>query len=559
MNEPYCALSYRWPTTISDLTMLSDKTQSLLYSGFDAGILHHTITDACELCKRLGFRYLWVDALVSRITGGDQESETTNSPGIIQCIFQGEGGDWHIEAQNIASIYFNAVVTIASVDGSKLDAASSLKPGLYDEETLRSSLSKITEPSCLTNELIYEALQESGNFASRAHGELDTRGWAFQEKILSRRIISITKEGIFWDCLRYSASDRRPLCILGDFSPGFRDVDDRKFKILLLAPHSSAMPATLPKQECYWHWRKAVKEYTGRVLTSNRDRHIALAGITAKFCSVLSDECVLGIWRNDVLRSLLWSVDTANKGTMNDSAGMIKGPSWSWVSICKPIHYSLPLPTHHGMGPPLTVTTEKTAEALLTKAKVLDLSVKRRNEFSFDEFDGSLVIEGASLRGFIFNRRVFVRKTYADTNEQIEDVEEYKKKSAGQPWKDVLRYDEGIRYDERLFHDTEFFPDASDHYVSEPQEVTCLLLVEGGYAGFSKARYFLVLEPEERTVQISSAKWDYFDSKAPATAYRRLGICAFDCWGVCPTSVDHSTSAHDDCPCLGVRIIANIS
>lgn len=287
--------------------------------------------------------------------------------------------------------------------------------------------------------------------------------------------------------------------------------------------------------------------------------NIALAGITAKFCSVLGDECVLGIWRNEALRSLLWSVDTTNKGTVTNSAGMIKGPSWSWISICKPIRYGLPIPTHHGMGRPLTVNTQKTAESLLTKAKILDLSAKRRNEFSFDEFDSSLVIEGASLKGFIFDRRIFVRKTYADNSQQIEDATEFKERSTYQPWKEILLYDEGTRFDERLFHDTEFFPDASDNYVSDPQEVACLLLVEGGYAGFSKARYFLVLEPKEKTVQISSANWDDFDSNAPATAYRRLGICAFDSWGLCPTSVDHSMSSPDDCPCLGMRIIANIS
>lgn len=410
------------------------------------------------------------------------------------------------------------------------------------------------------NELIYEALQESGNFASRPDGELDTRGWAFQEKVLSRRIISITAEGIFWDCLRYSASDRRPLGILGDFSPGFRDVDDRKFKIMLLAPNGASLPATLPKQDCYWHWRKAVSEYTGRVLTSNRDRHIALAGITAKFCSVLGDECVLGIWRKDALRCLLWSVDTIKEETTTIAEGSVKGPSWSWVSICKPIRYSLPLPAHHGMGPPLTVNSQKTAETLLEKAKIVDLSVKRRSEFSFDEFDGSLVIEGASLKGFVFHRRVFVWKTFADTKEQVEDVTEYKKRSKGQPWREILRDDEGTRYDERLFHDTEFFPDAADQDdVSGPQEVTCLLLADGGYSGFPRARHFLVLEPKERTVQMSSADWDYFSPSAPATAYGRLGICAFDSWAICPTSVDHSTSAHDDCPCMGMRIIANIT
>lgn len=80
MNEPYCALSYRWPANTSDLTMLSGKSERMLYSGFDAGRLHHTIRDACGLCKSLGFRYLWVDALVSRITGAKPKERATNLP-----------------------------------------------------------------------------------------------------------------------------------------------------------------------------------------------------------------------------------------------------------------------------------------------------------------------------------------------------------------------------------------------------------------------------------------------------------------------------------------------
>lgn len=46
--------------------------------------------------------------------------------------------------------------------------------------------------------------------------------------------------------------------------------------------------------------------------------------------------------------------------------------------------------------------------------------------------------------------------------------------------------------------------------------------------------------------------------EAPATAYRRLGICAFDSWGIFPASMDHSTSDHDDCHCLDVSITAKI-
>lgn len=87
LNEPYCALSYRWPATTPDLTMLSDKTQPTLYAGFDAASLHHTIRDACELCNKLGFRYLWVDALVSRAPRGGQEDELTSlqQHNIVHC------------------------------------------------------------------------------------------------------------------------------------------------------------------------------------------------------------------------------------------------------------------------------------------------------------------------------------------------------------------------------------------------------------------------------------------------------------------------------------------
>lgn len=88
MNEPYCALSYRWPANTSDLTMLSGKSQQMLYSGFDAGRLHHTIRDACGLCKSLGFRYLWVDALVSRIIRAKPKSVSPTYCDISSVLFR---------------------------------------------------------------------------------------------------------------------------------------------------------------------------------------------------------------------------------------------------------------------------------------------------------------------------------------------------------------------------------------------------------------------------------------------------------------------------------------
>lgn len=64
LSEPYCALSYRWPPTVDSLAILTPQSEGRLYTGIHPGALHHVIQDACKLCHELGFRYLWVDALV---------------------------------------------------------------------------------------------------------------------------------------------------------------------------------------------------------------------------------------------------------------------------------------------------------------------------------------------------------------------------------------------------------------------------------------------------------------------------------------------------------------
>lgn len=93
-----------------------------------------------------------------------------------QCIIQGDEGDWHAEAEKIWSIYLNATFTIASIDSTRLQRASnvSLRPSLRGESDLREL---VPTSSVRSPEQVYVALQESGNFAGRPDGELDTRAW----------------------------------------------------------------------------------------------------------------------------------------------------------------------------------------------------------------------------------------------------------------------------------------------------------------------------------------------------------------------------------------------
>lgn len=173
---------------------------------------------------------------------------------------QREDQEWHNEASKVASIYGNSVLTLAY--GDIPDSSEPWRRSCQDckekrerviaymETTTGPSVPRSTEEvweNCrlkdavqatlqpfvkggpITDhaqgspELLYSWLEAHQNFPTRPASEIDKRGWTFQEILLSRRVIYMTKDGFFWDCCRLSAADSRPLGLRGDFSPKFRD------------------------------------------------------------------------------------------------------------------------------------------------------------------------------------------------------------------------------------------------------------------------------------------------------------------------------------------------
>ncbi|KAL8418292.1 hypothetical protein RB594_001776 [Gaeumannomyces avenae] len=299
----YCALSYCWPDDAHACTILTSQNEDEYTQGFKLGTLVSGLQDACRFAKLIGFRYIWIDAL---------------------CIQQGRGGDWHAQAQAMDTVYTNAAVTISLADGTGLDRLARVRETSFisNPQALCSMLSGIP---CQTNtgldipsssqERLYRALTATHNFVSRPLGILDSRAWAFQERLLSRRIISITREGLFWDCLHHSASDRRPAGIKGDHSPEFRDSDDRNLKRLLLGAlpgpfeTSDSVPLAsrnASRSDLLRHWRRILQQYTKRSLTYQTDKLVAADGVMGRMGKLLLDDNVLGICRTDAVRCLLW-------------------------------------------------------------------------------------------------------------------------------------------------------------------------------------------------------------------------------------------------------------
>lgn len=119
--------------------------------------LPETLNDAIIVTRYLGIRHLWIDAL---------------------CIIQDDPVDWSQEAGKMGEIYMNASCTIAAHSASHAD-----------DGFLAKSLALVT-PVRLGSEQPWVSLP--GHHRSdidKSH--LSSRGWVFQERLLSQRTITL--------------------------------------------------------------------------------------------------------------------------------------------------------------------------------------------------------------------------------------------------------------------------------------------------------------------------------------------------------------------------------
>lgn len=95
----YLALSYCWGNVTK---LLNTKTRYVEFqTQLPKGEMPATFRDACEVAHRLGYLYLWIDAL---------------------CIIQDDTADVQREMSNMGSIYQNADFTIFAANGPDTDS-----------------------------------------------------------------------------------------------------------------------------------------------------------------------------------------------------------------------------------------------------------------------------------------------------------------------------------------------------------------------------------------------------------------------------------------------------
>jgi hypothetical protein len=233
-HDVYTALSHCWgneqPCTTTSSTLEARK-QRISWAE-----IPKTFRDAIIFTAKLGIQYIWIDSL---------------------CIIQDDPIDWEIESSKMADVYQYAALTISATSspGDTQGCFSEVSTLVNDLEInlpddVGSCQIAVRKPLKHWNNLIPSLLQK--------HFPLLSRGWAFQERILSRRVLHFCESELVWECRQTS------ICECGglgeDVSPGgtyynaIQDSEEEQQEKALAAHEKldRLMAARLQEEEGIW-------------------------------------------------------------------------------------------------------------------------------------------------------------------------------------------------------------------------------------------------------------------------------------------------------------------
>ncbi|KAE8340549.1 hypothetical protein BDV24DRAFT_175244 [Aspergillus arachidicola] len=284
----YAALSYVWGTNGKPCL---EATTHNIRDLEKRGSLHKmsipaTIRDAMMVCTKMAIRYLWVDRL---------------------CIVQDQGYEKGIQINAMGTIYSNSYITLVGLEGS--DVSYGL-PGVFKEE--RSCRRVLRIQDIVLTELYphhrYKRLVERSAW--------DTRGWTYQEALLSKRLLLFSHSGLFYEC--FTSCD-----LSGEPFPQ------------LIVPRWPLFNKDIGPAESRNEWDPSkffsnlIHRYTKRVFSYESDILRAISGILN---STYGHDHYFGHPFPIFDNVILWKAEAAVHQERIPASGAVF-PSWSWASV----------------------------------------------------------------------------------------------------------------------------------------------------------------------------------------------------------------------------------
>lgn len=279
-KAPYATLSYRWGDGVPLRTTQSTLEQHR--AGIPLESFPATLKDAIVFAKDLGFQYVWIDAL---------------------CIIQDDSLDWQQQSAAMTAIYHGCSLNIAIADAPNCNSgiAQNLKADMPTPDT----------------------------YPKHRDSPLETRGWVFQETLVSTASVYITDKGLVWDCCsQVCGQGSQPLAARqwahpsDHMTPKAMWADQKP--ISRLEPASGKKNLSVLRIWCEW-----VVMFSRRNLSNINDRLPAMAGLASRLQAASSATYAAGLWKEDIHVGLIW-LAKSSMGLTRPGNG---APSWSWASV----------------------------------------------------------------------------------------------------------------------------------------------------------------------------------------------------------------------------------
>jgi hypothetical protein len=269
-------------------------------------------------CRRMGIQYLWIDSL---------------------CIVQNDATDWDREAATMHLVYARSWFTIAMHGSTR--GCIPYRDIVFSTDGQETTLHVRRIPELLDivqGKIIAPQVSRSVDLAENsAWNAVMLRGWCFQERVLSNRMIHFTDHEFLYEA---RGVIRRCQCRQHfNWQPG-------------MAGRLSRGP--LREDDNYRDWTALVTQYTQRMFGRQSDVLPGFQGIAVKFAEQRRLGAYLcGLWERDLLKLLCWK-STAWASHMDSSIGCddcrphpkrTQGlddqavPSWSWASRFGPCEF----------------------------------------------------------------------------------------------------------------------------------------------------------------------------------------------------------------------------
>ena len=303
----YVILSHCWGKRA--LVALTQSLITQYQEAIQVEELPRSFKDAIEITRKLGFRYLWIDAL---------------------CIIQDNAEDWAQEVVKMASYYGLSALMISATD-----AEDSSKGILNVRDASYSPFLGKKRKYCFQQHLFRSDWEIRESI-------LATRGWAAQERMLAPRILHYTKRQIIWEFAVGIIPEASGLYTPNSFQLGYQKSKlqplvtealdqtypaSHGFSIANKEPGVDPRVATLDKLRIR---HECVREYSSRSLSVPSDRFHAIAGV-AKIVNSKGElvTYLTSLWSAYLASSLAWRRLSSRLST----PAIYTAPSWSWASV----------------------------------------------------------------------------------------------------------------------------------------------------------------------------------------------------------------------------------